>query len=232
MDQPNQSFGQTKSCPKCSEQIQSSAKVCRHCQSDLRSSFAKHKILTGFLVLVVIVIFSSVISSYNETQDTLSAVGETAADVESQLDKYQAIVDNSPSKQTTTVHKVGENVKLGGAVVTVNKVATSVGGAYSKPQVGNQWINLNITIENTEDSEQYVTTLGQMFLRDGDGNSYQVAVTDKVMESVNNNLDGTIIAKSKRTGWVGFEVKKEAGGLQFQYNGSMWGGDNIVVDLQ
>ncbi|MBP6929681.1 MAG: DUF4352 domain-containing protein [Candidatus Moranbacteria bacterium] len=188
--------------------------------------------MTGFLVLVVIVIFSSVISSYNETQDTLSAVGETAADVESQLDKYQAIVDNSPSKQTTTVHKVGENVKLGGAVVTVNKVATSVGGAYSKPQVGNQWINLNITIENTEDSEQYVTTLGQMFLRDGDGNSYQVAVTDKVMESVNNNLDGTIIAKSKRTGWVGFEVKKEAGGLQFQYNGSMWGGDNIVVDLQ
>ena len=51
------------------------------------------------------------------------------------------------------------------------------------------------------------------------------------MESVNNGLDGTIIAKSKRTGWVGFEVKKEATQLQLQYNGSLWGGGNIVVNL-
>ena len=76
-----------------------------------------------------------------------------------------------------------------------------------------------------------VTTLGQMFLRDGDGNSYQVAMTDKVVANVNNALDGTILAKSKRTGWVGFEVKKGAKNLQFQYNGSLWGGNNVVVDL-
>jgi len=129
------------------------------------------------------------------------------------------------------VHKVSDSVKLGGTILIINKVETSNGGAYSKPQTDNQWVNLNITIENTESSEHYVTTMGQMFLRDGDGNSYQVAVTDKVMESVNNDLDGTIIAKSKRTGWVGFEVKKGVKNLRFQYNGSVWGGSNIVMSL-
>ncbi|MBP9697724.1 MAG: DUF4352 domain-containing protein [Candidatus Moranbacteria bacterium] len=231
MEQQVQSQGQTKKCPKCSEEIQASAKVCKHCQSDLRSSFAKHKILTGFLILIIIVIFSSVINSYNKTQDTMGDIGKTVADNEKQLDKYQAIVDSASNKKAEPVYKISNSIKLGGAIITVNKVETSNGGAYLKPQTGNQFVNLNITVENTEASEQYVTTMGQMFLRDSDGNSYQVAVTDKAMESVNNHLDGTIIAKSKRTGWVGFEIKKEAKNIQFQYNGSMWGGDNIVVDL-
>lgn len=145
--------------------------------------------------------------------------------------------DVSASQATTTssdnqTYKVGDSIKLGGAVVTVNKMETSNGGQFSKPQTGNQWVNLNVTIENTEANQQFVTTMGQMFLRDGDGNSYQVAVTDRMMESVNNSLDGAIIAKSKKTGWVGFEVKKDAKNLQFQYNGSMWGGNNITVNLQ
>jgi hypothetical protein len=47
----------------------------------------------------------------------------------------------------------------------------------------------------------------------------------------NNSLDGAVIANSKRTGWVGFEVPKGDTGLQFQYNGSLWGGGTILVDL-
>lgn len=70
-----------------------------------------------------------------------------------------------------------------------------------------------------------------MYVRDGQNNSYQVAVTDKSIESINNHLDGAIIAKSKRTGWVGFEIPKGATGLQFQYNGSLWGGGTILVDI-
>jgi len=117
-------------------------------------------------------------------------------------------------------------------VVTVNEVQVSEGGQFSSPQPGNQWLNLNITIQNTDNSQQYVTTLGQMFVRDAEGNSYQVAVTDKVMESPNNSLDGAIIANSKRSGWVGFEVPEGATGLQYQYNGSMWGGGTVLVDLE
>ena len=221
------SDGQTKKCPKCNEEIQSSAKVCKHCQADLRNWFAKHKILTVILGLILLGIIGS--ASGDKTQKVANTNSDTATKVDStQVSQTAATPTTSSDNQ---VYKVGDSVKLGGAILTVNSVALSSGGAYSKPQAGNQWVNLNITLENTESTEQMVTTMGQMFLKDGDGNSYQVAVTDKTMESVNNSLDGTIIAKSKRTGWVGFEVKKGAKNLQFQYNGSLWGGSNILVNL-
>lgn len=127
--------------------------------------------------------------------------------------------------------KVGDQIKLGDSVVTVNKVEYSQGGQYTHPSEGNEWINLNITIENTGTSQQYVTTMGQMYIRDGSENSYQVAVTNKALENPGFGLDGAVIAKSKRTGWVGFEIPKIAKGLQFQYNGNIFGGRNILVDL-
>jgi len=130
-----------------------------------------------------------------------------------------------------SVYNVGDQIKLGSSVITVNSVSVSHGGQYTKPQAGNEWVNVNLTIQNTGSSQQYVTTMGQMFVRDADGNSYQVAVTDKMMENPNNSLDGAVIANSKRTGWVGFEVPQGATGLQFQYNGSIFGGGTVVVNL-
>ena len=223
----NQQSGQTKNCPKCGELIQVSAKKCKHCQADLRNWFARHKILTVILALILIGIIGSAGGSKTEKV----AKKDEGARVENTDVKETKSEVPIPAKEEIKMYKVGDSVKLGGAIVTVNKIEASMGGQFSKPQEGNAWINLNITIENTEDRDQYITTMGQMFLRDGDGNSYQAAVTDKSMESVNNNLDGTILAKSKRTGWVGFEVKKDVKQLGFQYNGSMWGGGSILVDL-
>ena len=133
--------------------------------------------------------------------------------------------------QNTPTYKVGDSIKLGDSIITVNSVSTSQGSEYSKPSDGNEWVNLNVTIQNTGSDQQYVTTLGQMFLRDTSGNSYQVSVTDKEIENPNNSLDGAVIANSKRTGWVGFEVPKNDKGLQFQYNGSIFGGGTVAVDL-
>lgn len=168
----------------------------------------------GCFVLVIIIIIISAVSG-----QTSKKVGNSGA------------TNSASSQSNDKVYKVGDNVQLDKAIVTVNKVETSKGGAYSKPADGNKWLNLNITIENTGSSQQYVTTMGQMFVKDSGGNSFQIAITDKVMENVNNSLDGAVIAKSKKTGWVGFEVKNDSTGLQYQYNGSIWGGGTITVDL-
>ncbi len=100
----------------------------------------------------------------------------------------------------TQIYSVGDKVKLGSAIISVNNVGFSQGSTYTKPAEGNEWLNLNVTIENTGSTNQYITTLGQMFIRDGENNSYQVAVTDKVLENPSLGLDGTILPKSKRTG--------------------------------
>lgn len=60
MSQDAQStYGQTKKCPKCNEDVQSLAKKCKHCSADLRNWFVRHKIITGFLVLMVIGLIGS-----------------------------------------------------------------------------------------------------------------------------------------------------------------------------
>jgi len=169
-----------------------------------------------FWVLVVIVFFIIIGSSGNKPEK----VGQTNTG------------DQTTKTTNDQTFKVGDQIKMGESILTINKVEYSQGGQFSKPTEGNEWINLNITIENTGSSQQYVTTLGQMFIRDGDKNSYQVSVTNKAMENPTLGLDGAIIAKSKRTGWVGFEIPKTSKGLQFQYNESMFGGSgNILVDL-
>jgi hypothetical protein len=94
--------GQTMKCPQCKEDIQLGAKKCKHCQADLRNFFVKHKILTGFLVLLVFIIFISVIGSYDETQDTMGGGGKTADNNKKQLDKQQVIVDDIQETKSTT----------------------------------------------------------------------------------------------------------------------------------
>lgn len=178
-----------------------------------KSWFRRHPFLTGLGILILIIIIASA------GDDTPKKVSDTAS------------VAGTTEESDDKVYTVGDKVQLGKSIISVNSVSYSQGGQFSKPQSGNEWVNLNVTIENTDSSQQYVTTLGQMFVKDGEGNSYQVAATDKTLEDMNSRLDGAIIAKSKRTGWVGFEVPKGATGLQFQYNGSMWGGGTIVVNL-
>lgn len=74
--------------------------------------------------------------------------------------------------------------------------------------------------------------MGQMFVIDGQNNQYQVAVTGKRLENSGSlGMDGALVAKAKKTDWVGFEVPKTATGLKLQYNASFYSNKNILVDL-
>lgn len=168
--------------------------------------------------IIIVIIFIILISS---GENTPKKVGEN--NVQSNME--------SVKNEEQTIFKIGDQIKLGSSIITINKIEYSQGGQYTHPATGNEWTNVNLTIENTGSSQQYVTTLGQMFIRDGEGNSYQVVATDKIIENPSLGLDGTIIAKSKRTGWVCFEIKKDVKNIQFQYNGSIFGGGTALIDL-
>jgi len=78
MENENQSQGQTQKCPKCREEIQSSAKKCKHCQADIRNWFVKHKILTGILILFVIGIVGSIGGGGDDKVATQVSKNDTA----------------------------------------------------------------------------------------------------------------------------------------------------------
>lgn len=60
----------TKKCPKCSESIQADAQKCKHCGSDLRSWFVRHKVLTGLLALLLILILPGLFAGDPPTSDS------------------------------------------------------------------------------------------------------------------------------------------------------------------
>lgn len=169
----------------------------------------------AFLTIIAIILFVVLIGRMTRNKPSTTTPTETPTPTEEVL-----------------IYEVGQAVKLGSATITVNKFEFSKGTTVSKPAEGNEWLNINITVANEGTTQQTLTTLGQMFVKDEEGNTYQVAVTDKTLANLNQRLDGTILANGKRTGWVGFEIKKDAAGLKFQYNAGLFGGGNIVVKLE
>lgn len=177
--------------------------------------FLRHPVFTVLLVIVVIGIVG------------MANGDSTPTKVENGNPQQQA-----KAEEVKESYKVGESIKLGDVILTVNEVQESQGGQYTKPSEGNTWIELNLTVQNTGKNQEYITTLGQMFILDTENNQYQVAVTSKAMENPGSTgLDGALLAGAKKTGWVGFEVPQTATGLKLQYNTSMIGTGSIMVDL-
>ncbi|HRN70494.1 MAG TPA: DUF4352 domain-containing protein [Candidatus Woesebacteria bacterium] len=170
----------------------------------------------ALLVIIVIGVFSS--------------MGSDSEKVGSNSDNTQA--SNTDTQPSQEAYKVGDKVQMGDVILTVNNVETSEGGQYTNPSEGNHWIDINMTIENTGSDQEFITTMGQMFVIDGENNQYQVAVTGKRLENSGSlGMDGALVAKAKKTDWVGFEVPKTATGLKLQYNASFYSNKNILVDL-
>lgn len=207
-----------KKCKSCQKEIDIKATRCPHCRADQRGWMKRHPILTGLLGIIVFFIVVGAIGGSNNNGKKVGSTDGTTT--EAQTGSEQA------------VYKVGDKIQLGDVILTVNKVETSTSGQYTQPSEGNQWIDLNLTIENTGSKQEFITTLGQMFVLDDKNNQYQVAVTGKRMANAGSvGLDGAIVAGAKKTDWVGFEVPKTATGLKLQYNASFFNNKNVLVEL-
>lgn len=120
-----QSVGPTKNCPKCGELIQASAKRCKHCQADLRNWFARHKVLTGFGALVVIII-------------VLASMGSDKEDMKATKDNSTPAQQNeSNSTDATPAKKNGPNFikKSMGEEVSTKTFKLKVNSATEKPTI-------------------------------------------------------------------------------------------------
>jgi hypothetical protein len=58
----------TKPCPYCKEQVSANAIKCPHCQSELRSWFRRHPIVTG--LLLIFVVFPVTMGIFSTATDT------------------------------------------------------------------------------------------------------------------------------------------------------------------
>lgn len=122
----NKNEGGNKKCPKCQELIQSNATKCKHCGADLRNWFLKHKIITGILILIVLVIGLSRLGNSTKTSDVSQSPDQQEnQEQESSISKeWQKVIS-----LTTAVDKQSDTFYLEGGKQKI--IYTNTGGDMS-----------------------------------------------------------------------------------------------------
>lgn len=202
-----------KKCPKCKEEIADGAVKCKHCNTDLRNWFARHKFITGFLVIIVLIIIISAASGGDKEKSTSSSSGNSSTEA-------------TANKE----YKVGEAISLDNHTLTVNSVNKNYksGNQFDKPQDSNNvFVAVNVTLENTGNSDLSANEFG-FKLEDETGTQRN----STIVTGVSNPLQSVTLSKGGKTsGNIVFEAKADSKTLKLRYEGGIFGGQEVIVNL-
>jgi len=115
------------------------------------------------------------------------------------------------AKKQPDVFKVGDAVKFNNLVITVNSVKDHNGNDFQKPDQGHVYKVLDITVENTGDKDEVVSSIANTSMADSDGYTYNI----EIATFIKNQLDGSVPAGRKLRGQLVYEVPKNVAGLEF-----------------
>lgn len=153
-------------------------------------------------------------------QDDPKKVGQTSAKVEEKKE------EGTKSK----TFNVGDIVELKDLKVTVNKVYTVNGDEFNKPNDGNEYVAVDITLENTGKEETAVSSVMMFKVVDKDGRECEYSITGLAAAKA-GQMDGTLGAGRKMTGAYVVEVPKGTKGLELEFDSSLLSGGQVVVKL-
>ena len=130
------------------------------------------------------------------------------------------------TKQNVVNVDIGQAGKSGSLAVKANGWKPSSGNDFSKPGAGNQFILVDLEIQNTGTNTQSLSTLVEMSIRTPNGYKYDLApyFPDPKFP------DGDILPGQTARGNIAFEVPATIGSMNFVFNPLL--GDIIQVKLQ
>jgi len=127
-------------------------------------------------------------------------------------------------------YKIGETVQLKNIKVKVNKFINIKGSEYNLPTDGNEWVGADITIENTSDKDQAISSIMLFKIVDQEGRSQEMSIGGSMAANA-GQLDGKLAAGRKMSGVYAVEVKKGTTGLELEFLSGIFGTEQIVIKL-
>jgi len=143
-----------------------------------------------------------------------------------QPEKVDKETNGEPHAKTET-YKIGDPVKAGNLIFTVNSTRTDKGGDIIKPGEGKIYYIVDVTVENTGDKSENVSSLLMFKLFDSDGYNYSVTFGPETK----GQIDGEIAAGRKLRGELVFEIPEDAMGLELEIDPTIFGSGKIIVEL-
>jgi hypothetical protein len=127
-----------------------------------------------------------------------------------------------------TRFRVGERVKAGDPVVSMERVMIAPPTAVFWPAPGRVWLVVTAGFENTGRAAVTISALAQMELCDANGQAYSLDLTATTPGGV-KPPDGEIYPGDTRRDPLGYQIPADARGLQWIYNGP--GGRRVIFDV-
>ncbi|MGB0757841.1 MAG: DUF4352 domain-containing protein [Patescibacteria group bacterium] len=131
--------------------------------------------------------------------------------------------------QKQTAFTIGDKVKLGDYILTVNEVAPCVSSnQFDVPQSGHRFVTIDVTQENTG-TEPRSYNVWDFKVQDDKDFAYQTAISTCKQPSFRS---GTLQNGEKTRGYITFELPVDNEPVKAIFSPSWWSSDQIIINLQ
>ena len=222
-------------CRNCNTPMAENTVICPTCGAK-----NKKPIYTKwwFILLAVIVIFS-LIRAIGGGSDKLDSTPEAKVEAPVVTAPTQAptrievavptmVVE--PTRSALQKYAVGEIVKIDDVQIIFNEVKEVPGTEYFKPEEGNRFISVDLTLENLGSDDFTVSSIMLFTLKDDTGQEYSISISG-IAASGGKSLDGTIIPGDKLRGQLVYEIPVNASGLVLIFEPNILGSSSVRFDL-
>ncbi len=202
-----------KICKECGSEV-SSKGVCPKCGKDQRNFFAKHKVIT---FLLIVIILGAIIGVNGGNNNEGQSTPVTASGISN---------NNNTTVKENTVVNVGEEIKTNDTKITfVSAQDYTSYKSYSAPKTGNKIVRAEFTFENISTSDIYLSNLE--CYADGEKCEAYYSADDYKSPTLES------LSKGKRVkAIVYYEVPKNAESIILEYETSVWSSKKIEFKIK
>ncbi|MCG2794577.1 MAG: DUF4352 domain-containing protein [Actinomycetia bacterium] len=170
-------------------------------------------ILLALGIIVIIVVIAAIAGGGGEKKEATKT-------------EKPAETTEEATEKTETAVTVGQPVTCGDLSITVHSFHASPGEEMFTPKAGNQYIVVDLEINNDSKETKAVSTMMQMSIKTPEGYGYDQAMYFPEPKYP----DGDILAGQKARGQVAFEVPANIGAMSFVFSPMF--GDPVDIKLQ
>lgn len=179
--------------------------------------FVRHKVLT---VILVVIVLGAIASASQSGKNDAKVVNDTTTVQPGEESK-------TPEK---TTFKVDEVISFNDKEVTVSGVERNwdSGNQFIKPDSGNEYIKVQVTIKNNSSNQISYNTFDWK-IKDSEG---VIKDVDAMAFGVDGGLNsGELAGNGKVSGFLVFQVPNGDKGLVLQYSPSFWTDKKLEINL-
>lgn len=192
--------------PTSAKEAKAEARAARARAKALRPWYRKKR--WWLLAIVVVIVAASIAASGGDDDDNARDPDPSAE-----------TPGGGRSEGGQEVYAVGQTAHTGDFDVTLHTVEDPYvsSNQFDRPSEGNRFVAVELTVTNTSDEQQPLSTLLGAEVTDSLSRPWDVALAGLDLPQ----LDGMVPAGESRRGWIVFEVPNDATGLRLRIKGNL-----------